>query len=173
MSNSTAPFRIVYFVSLFPCWSETFIVREINALIALGVDIRIVSLKPATEAMVQSDAKALLDRVVYHPPWHVALPRVVAQLLIASIARVERHVRSRFATLEASERPGQVARCLVANSGAAACDPQNGARSPARALGYLSINGRDVVGSGASMYRSASRRTRTTYLSTTICWPRN
>lgn len=37
--------RAVYVVSLFPCWSETFIVREINALIENGVDVRIVSLK--------------------------------------------------------------------------------------------------------------------------------
>lgn len=57
--------RVIYFVSLFPCWSETFIVREINELIKLGVDVRIISLKHASEKLVQSDAKALLDRVVY------------------------------------------------------------------------------------------------------------
>ena len=110
MSNSTAPFRIVYFVSLFPCWSETFIVREINALIELGVDIRIVSLKPATEAMVQSDAKALLDRVVYHPPWHVALPRVVAQLLKHPL----RESKDMFdLVLQLSKRPSDLAKSLV------------------------------------------------------------
>lgn len=57
--------RVVYFTSLFPCWSETFIVREINELIRLGVDVRIVSLKHPSEHMVQSDARALLGRVVY------------------------------------------------------------------------------------------------------------
>jgi colanic acid/amylovoran biosynthesis glycosyltransferase len=57
--------RVLYFVSLFPCWSETFIVREINELIKLGVDVRIVSLKHPVEKLVQSDAKALLDRVLY------------------------------------------------------------------------------------------------------------
>jgi colanic acid/amylovoran biosynthesis glycosyltransferase len=57
--------KIVYVVSLFPCWSETFIVREINEMIALGVDVRIVSLKHPSERMVQSDAAALLNRVVY------------------------------------------------------------------------------------------------------------
>ena len=57
--------RVVYFVSLFPCWSETFIVREILALMRRGVDVRIVSLKPACEALVQSDARDLLDRVLY------------------------------------------------------------------------------------------------------------
>jgi len=57
--------RVLYFTSLFPCWSETFIVREIAELIRMGVEVRIVSLKHPSEQMVQSDAQALLDRVVY------------------------------------------------------------------------------------------------------------
>jgi colanic acid/amylovoran biosynthesis glycosyltransferase len=57
--------KVIYFTSLFPCWSETFIVREIDELIRLGVDIHIVSLKHPVEKLVQSDAAALLDRVVY------------------------------------------------------------------------------------------------------------
>ncbi len=69
--------RIVYFVSLFPCWSETFIVREMKALIGLGVDIHIVSLRPPSEALVQEDARELLPLVHYPPP----LPR---QLLLAA-----------------------------------------------------------------------------------------
>ncbi|MBL8331299.1 MAG: glycosyltransferase [Rubrivivax sp.] len=59
--------RVVYVVSLFPCWSETFIVREIQELLRLGVDVRIVSLKHASETLVQSDAQALLGRVIYPP----------------------------------------------------------------------------------------------------------
>jgi colanic acid/amylovoran biosynthesis glycosyltransferase len=50
--------RVVYFVSLFPCWSETFIVRELHELMRLGVDVRIVSLKDPEEKLVQSDAHA-------------------------------------------------------------------------------------------------------------------
>lgn len=57
--------KVLYFTSLFPCWSETFIVREIDELIRRGVDIRIVSLKHPVEKLVQSDAAALHDRVVY------------------------------------------------------------------------------------------------------------
>lgn len=57
--------KVVYFVSLFPCWSETFIVRELHELLRLGVDVRIVSLKDPEEEMVQSDAQQLLDRVSY------------------------------------------------------------------------------------------------------------
>lgn len=65
--NGPAPLRrVVYVVSLFPCWSETFIVREIDALVASGVDVRIVSLKPPSETLVHDDAAALLDRV-HHP----------------------------------------------------------------------------------------------------------
>lgn len=57
--------RIVYIVSLFPCWSETFIVREIAEMIQLGADVRIISLKNRSEKMIQSDAEALLRYVVY------------------------------------------------------------------------------------------------------------
>lgn len=73
--------RVVYFVSLFPCWSETFIVREIHELLKRGVDVRIVSLKPASEKMVQSDAAALLDRVMYPPTGLTAAARVLKALL--------------------------------------------------------------------------------------------
>ena len=63
---ASIPRRVLYVVSLFPCWSETFIVREISTLIALGVDVRVVSLKRPGEKMVQPDAAELLDRV-WHP----------------------------------------------------------------------------------------------------------
>lgn len=61
-----AGLRVLYVVSLFPCWSETFIAREISNLVASGVDVRILSLKPQSERMVQTDAAALLVRVA-HP----------------------------------------------------------------------------------------------------------
>lgn len=57
--------RLVYVVSLFPCWSETFIVREIEQLQKLGAEVSIVSLKPHSEPLVQADAAALLPRVTY------------------------------------------------------------------------------------------------------------
>lgn len=65
MSSPARLQRVVYIVSLFPCWSETFIVREINALIANGVDVRIISLKEPSETLVQDDAAVLVDRVRY------------------------------------------------------------------------------------------------------------
>ncbi|AZO77303.1 MULTISPECIES: glycosyltransferase [unclassified Bosea (in: a-proteobacteria)] len=73
--------KVLYFTSLFPCWSETFIVREIDELIRLGVDVRIVSLKHPVEKLVQSDAAALLDRVVYPARGVRAGARVLAACL--------------------------------------------------------------------------------------------
>ena len=58
------PERVLYLVSLFPCWSETFIVREIERFVERGVDVRILSLKPPSETLVQKRAEALLDRVI-------------------------------------------------------------------------------------------------------------
>ena len=81
------PKRVLYVVSLFPCWSETFIVREITTLIALGVDVRIISLKHPSEAMVQPDAAQLLDRV-WHPQsaasagWHVGVVKLHHPLIM-------------------------------------------------------------------------------------------
>lgn len=57
--------RVLYIVSLFPCWSETFIVREIQQLLARGYDVRILSLRHPSERLVQSDAQALLSRVMW------------------------------------------------------------------------------------------------------------
>jgi colanic acid/amylovoran biosynthesis glycosyltransferase len=73
--------RVLYFTSLFPCWSETFIVREIAELVRTGVDVRIVSLKHPSEAMVQSDAQAMLDRVVYPASGLKAAAGVLAECL--------------------------------------------------------------------------------------------
>lgn len=56
------PRRVLYVVSQFPSWSETFIVREIRALVEGGVDVRILSLKRPAGGLVQADAAALLDR---------------------------------------------------------------------------------------------------------------
>lgn len=95
-TKPVSPQRVLYVVSLFPCWSETFIVREIATLVASGVDVRVLSLKHPSEAMVQPDAQALLDRV-WHPQvrsraWSKRLavlcsqPLTIAPLLLQQIA---------------------------------------------------------------------------------------
>jgi colanic acid/amylovoran biosynthesis glycosyltransferase len=76
---STRPRRLLYVVSLFPCWSETFIVRELTALIASGADVQILSLKAPYEKLVQPDAERLMSRA-HHPlpPAQAALARLRA-----------------------------------------------------------------------------------------------
>jgi glycosyltransferase involved in cell wall biosynthesis len=66
-----------YIVSLFPCWSETFILREILALRERGVSVRIFSLKPANEPLVHDAAKPLIHEVIYPPSlWQLLLSQV-------------------------------------------------------------------------------------------------
>ncbi len=87
---ASAPKRVLYVVSLFPCWSETFIVREISTLLALGVDVRILSLKRPSEKMVQPDAAQLLDRV-WHPQstlaamWRVGVTKLRHPLIMLKL----------------------------------------------------------------------------------------
>jgi len=90
------PRRLLYVVSLFPCWSETFIVREISALIDAGVDVRILSLKPVSEALLQPDAARLLDRVRHPaqslpPRAALAAPLVTAAMLLRLTVALWRH----------------------------------------------------------------------------------
>jgi colanic acid/amylovoran biosynthesis glycosyltransferase len=80
--------RVLYVVSLFPCWSETFIVREIQALVRAGVDVRIVSLRHASEDLVQSDAAALLDRVLHPVPFGRSFAAVVRECLAAPLRQL-------------------------------------------------------------------------------------
>lgn len=75
--------RVLYVVSLFPCWSETFIVREIHELVRRGVDVRILSLRHPSESFVQSDAQALLGRVIYPPRGLALLGRWLREALSA------------------------------------------------------------------------------------------
>lgn len=63
---ATPPLRVLYVVSLFPCLSETFIVREMHALIGHGADLGILSLKRDTGKIEQDGTAALLDRA-RHP----------------------------------------------------------------------------------------------------------
>jgi len=65
---------IGYVVTLFPCWSETFILNEIIALRERGVPVRIFSLKPPSEPLVHEAARGLLAEVIYPPSsWRLLL----------------------------------------------------------------------------------------------------
>ncbi|MGV8940229.1 MAG: glycosyltransferase [Lysobacter sp.] len=105
MSTRAPLQRAVYVVSQFPCLSETFIVREISTLIDQGVDVRIISLKPAAEGPVQPESVALLDRV-RHPQDPIRALIGTAQALLTSPMQV---VGSVIAILHDSRRRPQVA----------------------------------------------------------------
>ncbi|HEX6928749.1 MAG TPA: glycosyltransferase [Gammaproteobacteria bacterium] len=77
--------HVLYVVSMFPCWSETFIVREIHVLLARGADVRIVSLRRGAEAFVQSDAALLLERVYYPNTWPRSLAILVKRLVMQPV----------------------------------------------------------------------------------------
>lgn len=111
MKGNTDLERVVYVVSLFPCWSETFIVREINALLDSGVDVRIVSLKAPSESLVQDDAAALMERV-RHPGSTMSMMRG----LLSALLRHPVIVTSAFATVLADgwRKPAVAAKSFVA-----------------------------------------------------------
>jgi glycosyltransferase involved in cell wall biosynthesis len=74
--------RVGYILSMFPCWSETFILREMLELQRRGVELTVFSLKPCNEDLVQPEAAALVaqGRVVYTSRWS-GLLRFVGQCL--------------------------------------------------------------------------------------------
>jgi colanic acid/amylovoran biosynthesis glycosyltransferase len=57
--------KVAYIVSLFPKISETFILREMEALKARGVDIVIYSLKNKRESVVHPDAARMIPDTLY------------------------------------------------------------------------------------------------------------
>lgn len=64
----TAPMpRIGYVLSLFPCYDETFILREIKALAQRGVSLRIFSLRKRRDPVIQEDARPFLSETLYEP----------------------------------------------------------------------------------------------------------
>lgn len=63
--------KLAYVVSLFPCWSETFIAEEIRALISLGFDVEIYSLRPASEREIHPLAAELVARTRYGSVWNI------------------------------------------------------------------------------------------------------
>lgn len=77
----SASLKVVYVVSMFPSWPETFILREIKTLLNDGVDVRIVSMRHSSDKLVQTDAHDLLSRVHYPSPWFSSLVSVLRELL--------------------------------------------------------------------------------------------
>ncbi len=62
----TAPARVAFVLSKFPCYDEAFLLREMHSL-AGRVDVRIVSLRRSKETVVHQAARDLLPRTVFLP----------------------------------------------------------------------------------------------------------
>jgi glycosyltransferase involved in cell wall biosynthesis len=87
-ATSPTPRRIAYVLSLFPCYDETFILREIKALAARGVDLRIFSLRRREDPLVHEDARPFVTRTAYEPHVSVATLRALVRVLVARPADV-------------------------------------------------------------------------------------
>ncbi len=57
--------NVVYIVSLFPCWSEAFILNEIIEVEKSGINVTILSLKQPYEKTVHQNAKPYIKKTVY------------------------------------------------------------------------------------------------------------
>ena len=65
--HGTESVKVVYIISQFPAYDETFVTRELKALVDLGVNLTIFSLKPCRDRVIHEDAKTLLIRTKYLP----------------------------------------------------------------------------------------------------------
>lgn len=75
-------FKAGYVVSLFPCWSETFILNEIAALSKKGIAITIFSIRRDLEKFTQEKAKPYLESTRY-----ITIPGVISSLLIWALKK--------------------------------------------------------------------------------------
>jgi len=103
--------RVVYVVSQFPCLSETFIVREIDGLLAQGVDVRIVSLKADAGDRLPDGSEGLRDRA-WHPQSTGTALAAVAQAIAHDPVAVVRGVAAIVA--DGWSRPGVMLKSLAA-----------------------------------------------------------
>jgi glycosyltransferase involved in cell wall biosynthesis len=76
--------RVGYVLSLFPCYDETFILREIKALADRGVSLRIFSLRRRRDPVIQQDARPFMGGTFYEA--YLSLP-VAASVWRAALKR--------------------------------------------------------------------------------------
>lgn len=57
--------KVTYVVSMFPCWSETFILNELVNHQQSGVELNIFSIKKCSESMVHDEAVPFINKTVY------------------------------------------------------------------------------------------------------------
>jgi glycosyltransferase involved in cell wall biosynthesis len=63
-----APRVTLYIFGQFPLFSETFLLREINALAARGLSLQVLALAPGPSGALHPSAQPWLSQVIYRPP---------------------------------------------------------------------------------------------------------
>lgn len=108
--GSPRSLHVAYIVSLFPCWSETFIAEEIHQLVSQGADIDILSLKPTTEEQVHDLSRALLERVRYPG----SILSLLASQLAALVSAPGVYLKQFWTVMRsAGTSPREVAKCFA------------------------------------------------------------
>lgn len=59
------PFRVAYFLNVFPTVSETFIINEMVEFKRLGVELSIFALRPGNDTIEHAQVKELMSNVTY------------------------------------------------------------------------------------------------------------
>lgn len=97
--------RVAYLVVMFPCYSETFVLREIRELMRRGVEVTVLSLRGFSERIMDEDARPVLPRTWYSPYlfslgllcaniyYMAKRPRVYAGIIGFLLAELYRHPR--------------------------------------------------------------------------------
>lgn len=57
--------RVAYVVVMFPCYSETFVLREMRELVRRGVEVTVLSLRDFSEGVIEADARDLVPHTLY------------------------------------------------------------------------------------------------------------
>lgn len=57
--------RVAYIVVMFPCYSETFVLREIRELMRRGVEVTVLSLRACSEKVIEADARDVVSHTLY------------------------------------------------------------------------------------------------------------
>lgn len=86
------PVRVAYVVVMFPCYSETFVLREMRELLKRGAELTVLSLRDFSEKIVDEEARPLLPRTRYAP--YLFSRAVLAANLRLLLARPRRYLGS-------------------------------------------------------------------------------
>ena len=91
-AGAEAQLRLSYVIGTYPVLTETFIDREIESILARGVDLEILSIR-RPDATLSASQRALSRRVRY------LLPASVSRVIVAHLATAVRRPRTYFGTL--------------------------------------------------------------------------